>query len=1329
MTTFQPNQASGSPWRDARQGDMKPHRKKWKLFLLGVILTIGVIVAASWMFLHSETFRARLLRELIQQAQESTGARIEVQSISLKVSPLAVGDLYGITAHGREAAGAKPLLHIEHLRVGIGLVALLRHQVQLNELTLDRPEISILSDSNGRTNLPAPANATATSSNYEVQIGHLSVVNGMLEYDDRQTALSAELNGVQSQVSFNPASNSYRGTLSYDRGTLSTQGFRTFEHQSSLDFVADKRHLSISRLDVAAGGSRLQFHGEVADYNNPVVNGTYEALLSGAQARYILKNGNVPSGEVALRGSVKYRSKGASSTFLDDAYIEGRVESRELSVPVRQSIVSLRSLRADYVLENSNLRIAKLQGETLGGRINSESDSFDLKNNSGSAHLVLSGASLEETSRQLQKGRQRAQLVGLANVDVAASWKNGIANAISHAHATFTSPAGAASPGTIPVDGIVDVTYDAARDRASFGDSNLRTGSTQIHLTGVLNSASALNVHFSSGDLHELPGLASDLGEVGLANNSVLSELRGSGDFLGTVTGRLKDPQIQGQLTGKGIQIRSSEWRAIRAHIAVNSHSFKLDGAELDNAQQGSVRLNVNASLVDWSLDSNGPMSGHAQIERLSATGIQHVANTSYPVDGLLTGDITVSGSPKHPSGHGHIDLQQGQVYGEKVNSLGGDFDADSRLIRINAQGRLPAGTLSMRGSYDSNAQKYEINASTAGLKLEMLPTLQAKLQQPTGQVTATISGQGTLKDPQLEGHVSVPNLQIRGENFTQLDAQFHARNQRADFQVRSTVDQTSLQAEGTVDLTKDYSAKMTLDTGTISIAPLLKRYFPSQGQSASGQLEVHANINGPLAHPEKLEGSAEIPTLKVVANPISVSAARPIKLEYRGGVLLFTDAAIKGDNTEFTIHGSIPVQSQQPMNLSAKGSIDLRLLGTFTDGGTSSGEANFDLQAKGALRDPKLDGNVKVSNAAFFSDDLPLGLESMNGEINLAGNRLTIVKMSGTAGGGTLVVGGSAVVGKNPVFALNLETTSARVRQNGIRAVVDASLDLHGSSGKAFLDGRITVQKLSFNQGSDLSQIAAQLSGDDTVSEPSALSRNLKLNVTVQSSDSLNLNSSQLSIGGAANLSVVGTATRPVILGRVTLSSGEVFFLSKRFEIQSGTIAFANATRTDPIVSLYVTTVVQQYIVTINLNGPMDKLKTSYTSDPALSTADIINLLAFGQTTTEAASNATPASVGAESAVAGAVGGQVAGQVQKITGISQLTIDPLAGNNQNPGAQLAIQQRVSGNLLLTFSTDVTSAQNQTIQLQYQARKNVSVSVLRDENGGYGVDLKYHKAF
>jgi autotransporter translocation and assembly factor TamB len=156
----------------------------------------------------------------------------------------------------------------------------------------------------------------------------------------------------------------------------------------------------------------------------------------------------------------------------------------------------------------------------------------------------------------------------------------------------------------------------------------------------------------------------------------------------------------------------------------------------------------------------------------------------------------------------------------------------------------------------------------------------------------------------------------------------------------------------------------------------------------------------------------------------------------------------------------------------------------------------------------------------------------------------------------------------------------------------------------------------------------------------------------------------------------------------------------------------------------------VEQYNITINFAGPLDRLKTNYTSDPSLSQLDIINLLAFGQTGAEKANNAsTPASLAAQSAVAQQVGGQVAKGVQNLTGISQLTIDPTAGNSQNPGAQVAIQQRVTGTILFTFSTDVTNTQRQNVQLQYQPKKQWKISVLRDEYGGYGIDVRLHKVF
>jgi translocation and assembly module TamB len=165
-------------------------------------------------------------------------------------------------------------------------------------------------------------------------------------------------------------------------------------------------------------------------------------------------------------------------------------------------------------------------------------------------------------------------------------------------------------------------------------------------------------------------------------------------------------------------------------------------------------------------------------------------------------------------------------------------------------------------------------------------------------------------------------------------------------------------------------------------------------------------------------------------------------------------------------------------------------------------------------------------------------------------------------------------------------------------------------------------------------------------------------------------------------------------------------------------------------VVNLYITTAVQQYNITLNLMGSVDRLKTTYTSDPPLPPADIINLLALGVTAEESATNATPTSVSAESIVAQGVASQVSGKIQKLAGISQLTIDPLAsGNTTDPGAQVSIQQRVTGNILLTFSTDVTSTQATTVQLQYRTSRQTSVSVLRDQNGGYAVDFRIHKTF
>src|SRR5262249_9161754 len=141
---------------------------------------------------------------------------------------------------------------------------------------------------------------------------------------------------------------------------------------------------------------------------------------------------------------------------------------------------------------------------------------------------------------------------------------------------------------------------------------------------------------------------------------------------------------------------------------------------------------------------------------------------------------------------------------------------------------------------------------------------------------------------------------------------------------------------------------------------------------------------------------------------------------------------------------------------------------------------------------------------------------------------------------------------------------------------------------------------------------------------------------------------------------------------------------------------------------------------------GPIDRLRTNYSSDPPLPPVDVINLLFVGKTT--AAAGATPTSP--QSVLAEQLAGQIGWPAGKTTGSFSPTIPPQIGGNQgNQGARLAIQQRVTKNLFFTFATDVTSAQGQVFQIEYQATRKYSLSAMRNQNGGYSFQAKLRKRF
>ncbi|HEU4416640.1 MAG TPA: translocation/assembly module TamB domain-containing protein, partial [Candidatus Angelobacter sp.] len=503
-----------------------------------------------------------------------------------------------------------------------------------------------------------------------------------------------------------------------------------------------------------------------------------------------------------------------------------------------------------------------------------------------------------------------------------------------------------------------------------------------------------------------------------------------------------------------------------------------------------------------------------------------------------------------------------------------------------------------------------------------------------------------------------------------------------------------------------------------------------------SGQTELHASVRGPLAEKSRVEAHLDVPNLALKYKQFQLAAVKEIRVDYQNGTATLQPMSIRGTGTSIDAQAIVPVNSPKAATFLVQGNVDLQIAQLFVPGLTSSGQLQFDVDSRRYGPGSNLNGQIKIVKATMHTVDSPVGLDDANGVLNVTQTRLEVANFSGQVGGGTVNATGAVAFKPSIQFGLGLTANNIRVRYpEGVRAILASNLALRGSPQASVLSGQVKIQRVSFTPDFDLSTFTDQFSGETSDSgAPGSFAQSMKLDIAVQSTSQMNLQSTQVSLRGDANLRVVGTAAEPVILGRSNLTGGEFFLAGNRYELQHGTVDFLNPVQTEPVVDLQVKTVINEYNISMSLTGPMSRLQTTYTSDPALPPVDIINLIARGKTIESADANPTPSptsSLGAQSLLASGISSQVSGRLAKLAGVSQLQIDPglASDNGQSPGARIAIQQRVTSNLLVTFATDITSTQRQAVQIEYKFNPKWSVSSTRNQNGGFGVDGRYRKDF
>jgi translocation and assembly module TamB len=779
-------------------------------------------------------------------------------------------------------------------------------------------------------------------------------------------------------------------------------------------------------------------------------------------------------------------------------------------------------------------------------------------------------------------------------------------------------------------------------------------------------------------------------------------------------------------MSGTNLRYQSTSLPSLRTNVDLSSSGIALRQGELQTGAQGRVRFDAVVGLRDWTYSPQSPLNLRLSANNVAVTDVQRIADVRYPIAGILSADLSTQGSQTNPVGQGRLQLSQARAWGQPIQELAIRFEGANNTVHSTLNLRTPAGSGSVNLAYSLKDEGYDVQLDVPGVRLEKLEPLRARNVPVTGVVRASAHGHGTLKTPQLEATVEAPSLEIREERLDGFKIQAGLAQQRATFSVDSVVERAYIQAHGAITLDSDYDATVNIDTRHVELGPLLATYLPGPGSKLRGQTELHGWLRGPLKRPERVEAHVEIPTFSLGYESLQIASASPIRIDYRAATLALERAEIKGTDTDLQLQASVPMGAEGVLRATATGNVGLHILQLLNPDMESSGQVKLDAGVQGTRARPEVYGSVRIVDAAFQESGSPLGVEKLNADFEAQKGRVEIKSFTAQTGGGTLTAQGFATYQPAVRFNVGLSAKQVRLRYpEGVRAVLDGDAALNGTPDSSSLNGKVLIDRVSFTKSFDLATFADQFSGPS--SPPSeGLAQNLKLNVALKSTGDMGLSSSELSVQGSVDLRVIGTAANPVILGRTNIAGGEMFFNDRRYELQNGAIEFVNPVRTEPVLNLTVTTTADQFNISLNFVGPLDRLRTTYTSDPPLPPVDIINLLVTGHTTEAAsASPTTPQSV-----LAGQLAGQVGSRVGKMVGISSLKIDPqMGGNGSNPGARLAVQERVTKNLFFTFATDVTTTQGVAVQVEYQLTPKYSVSTVRDQNGGYSLEVKMHKKF
>lgn len=1334
----------------------KPRRRRiWRYLLLLAFSGLLVFLALLW-YTTTDSFQAMVRHRLVAELERITGGRVEVGSFHTIPLQFQI-EVRNLTIHGREAASEIPYAHVDSLVAQVKIISLLSREFGFRSVVLEHPVVHIIVYPDGTTNQPEPPLAH-TSDKVQVQqlfslsISHLQVRRGELFWNNGRVPLDFISNDVLADLNYSLLHRQYTVNLLVGKGDTKFENYRPVAWTGEAHFTLGHNGVEVRSLKATSGRSHFEMNGSLQNFRQPKIQATYDATVDLAEASAVARRPGVRRGVLHANGQGSWSGEDFSSW--------GKLALKDFDW--RDESVSLHGVTAtsQFWVSPQRVTLSQLDAKLLGGYISGDAEVTDWLNSPGAARnktgrkpaeekgtirLRIKDVSAADVMNALASPSHplnKMNLAGSSSGTVETHWKGLLNNADSE-FSIDVAPPDSASPSQIPLTAHAHATYHQRTGDWDVTEFSAATRSSQIRASGALAEAGSLALAVNTSDLSEWQRFLAAFG----GPEKIPATLHGQASFKGTARGKLSDPTLAGKLVAEDFDAtvpatartpeKQVHWDYFEADIQFSQSALLIRNGSLQHGD-ASIDFDARAGLHRGQFVKDGQFTAHLDMHHAKIDELLALSGYDFPASGKLDLSLQVAGIWANPHGEGHLQITNAVVRGEPVQyfnsnlSLNGEQVSLSDIDLAHSDARITGDA-----SYDFSSRAFRCKLNGTNFDLAEIPQLQESRVQIAGRMDFSVQSSGNVGTPVIDATVHLHNLAFDHDLAGDFVVTGITQGSELHVTGRSQFQDADLSVDGEIQPRGDWLATLDARFTHLKVNPWLGAYLEER---ATGHAVVSGEVRlqGALRQPRELNITGNLSDLAADIENVKVRNDGPVRFAMSHEAFTIDQLHLIGDNTDLSASGSVQLAGARELNFHAQGKANLQLVQSVDPDFISSGSVAVDAMVSGTMSSPAIQGRIQFTNGSIAYSDLPSALSDINGSLVFNQNRMEIETLTAHMGGGLVTLSGHATAYNHQLnFDLAAKGEGVRLRYPpGVSSTANEDLHFFGSSSASTLSGDITINKLAVTPGFDFGAYLERSAQAANLPQTNPLLNRIRLDVHVVTTPELQMQSAVIRLSGDADLRLRGTAAKPVLLGRADVIEGEAYFNGTKYRLERGDVTFTNPLVTTPVLDLQASTQIRDYDITLLLNGRLDttdSLKITYRSEPPLPTADIIALLAFGQTTEESAQlQQTGQGVlgqGASSALlAAALNATVSNRVQRLFGVSRIKIDPQGLSTETSttqsGPALTIEQQISDKLTVTYSTNVSQTSQQVIQAQYNVTRSISIVAIRDQNGVISFDVR-----